>query len=641
VEGNVFQLSVVNNLQELLDAFRLWDPAGNWQLVNNTLQGGVYGKDYGILRMRELKNFVSISIAPDILAIPRGISFDFPAGPNLLIARDTTTGCRDSLFVFVECLSCPEYYSGPEDRLIQNCQDLDEICLDIADANKGNYNITIDGQPYTGVTKPCNTRLAFHYSASIFIQNSQYLLQSWTFGGNTVTGQAFSSIDGLLAQMNQLDPGGHWQLIGNNLVGGKPGVGYGVLRITRGTILVSQQNPFLQSKALGFSIALDTGAHVLNITHLSSGCSRSYQLQVNCPKVLSILQDVNLSFPAGDSLTYCYPALPSGATGTVFTQGTFVQGSIDASACVLLKGNLIGRDTLQVIYCEPVNQLCDTASIFVTVTSSVRQVQYTVIQDQSDTFCLQIPAFRSSRLLYVTGPSAQASATVRTLDNRPGCFRYSNPVPGLDSFYYVVCDEHMICDSTLVFITIRSFTSVRPMAVDDFGSMVGNTTLFIPVLDNDNLMGNPLLDLRILTMGRFGIVTLEFANQSLKYTPGFNTCNVLDSFDYEITTLAGVDTARVYVTVDCNGLTVFNGFSPNNDGVNDVWEINGIEAYPDNLVSIWNRWGNLVFERRNYINTQAWDGKFDKKDLPDGVYFYFIRDSKGAILSSGTIVLHR
>ncbi|WP_282043320.1 BspA family leucine-rich repeat surface protein [Winogradskyella flava] len=71
------------------------------------------------------------------------------------------------------------------------------------------------------------------------------------------------------------------------------------------------------------------------------------------------------------------------------------------------------------------------------------------------------------------------------------------------------------------------------------------------------------------------------------------------------------------------------GFSPNADGVNDFWNIEGIEEHPNNTVSIYNRWGDLVFEINDYNNTSnVFRGVANKKtkmgagELPDGTYFF-------------------
>jgi gliding motility-associated-like protein len=71
------------------------------------------------------------------------------------------------------------------------------------------------------------------------------------------------------------------------------------------------------------------------------------------------------------------------------------------------------------------------------------------------------------------------------------------------------------------------------------------------------------------------------------------------------------------------------GFSPNGDGINDGWTIENIEAYPNNVVRIFNRSGKLVFEQRGYQNN--WNGESNQLSgnssgykLPVGPYLFMI-----------------
>jgi len=74
---------------------------------------------------------------------------------------------------------------------------------------------------------------------------------------------------------------------------------------------------------------------------------------------------------------------------------------------------------------------------------------------------------------------------------------------------------------------------------------------------------------------------------------------------------------------------VLNGLSPNGDGVNDIWQINGLEGVQctPNEVTIYNRWGDVVWKEENYNNDDVvWKG-LNRKDnrLPEGTYFYVIK----------------
>ena len=87
------------------------------------------------------------------------------------------------------------------------------------------------------------------------------------------------------------------------------------------------------------------------------------------------------------------------------------------------------------------------------------------------------------------------------------------------------------------------------------------------------------------------------------------------------------------------------GFSPNADGINDLFVIRGIDRFPQNKIVFFNRWGDRVFDANPYKNT--WDGKATKglliggNDLPIGTYFYILDLGDGSPVYKGTIYLNR
>lgn len=74
-------------------------------------------------------------------------------------------------------------------------------------------------------------------------------------------------------------------------------------------------------------------------------------------------------------------------------------------------------------------------------------------------------------------------------------------------------------------------------------------------------------------------------------------------------------------------LTVTNLLSPNGDGINDFWQIDKINEFPNNEIKIYDRNGQLVFFTTGYKNN--WDGKFNGKPLFSDTYYYFILLEKG------------
>lgn len=98
---------------------------------------------------------------------------------------------------------------------------------------------------------------------------------------------------------------------------------------------------------------------------------------------------------------------------------------------------------------------------------------------------------------------------------------------------------------------------------------------------------------------------------------------------------AGIYTlARVSVKESFpSDIVIYNGMSPNNDGRNDTFFIEGIEKYPRNSIEIYNRWGALVFETKGYGISGNWFKGISEGDitinkgekLPSGTYFYIIK----------------
>ena len=80
------------------------------------------------------------------------------------------------------------------------------------------------------------------------------------------------------------------------------------------------------------------------------------------------------------------------------------------------------------------------------------------------------------------------------------------------------------------------------------------------------------------------------------------------------------------------------GFSPNGDGVNESFFIEGLDAYPENSLVVYNRWGDIVFTASPYMND--WSGQAEGKRtisgdvVITGTYFYVLE------LDSSTEPLH-
>jgi len=128
-----------------------------------------------------------------------------------------------------------------------------------------------------------------------------------------------------------------------------------------------------------------------------------------------------------------------------------------------------------------------------------------------------------------------------------------------------------------------------------------------------------------------GIYTLTVTNTSCSSFSSSNVTVVIND--------CSTDTSTV---LDFN---IPEGFSPNNDGINDLFVIRGIDRFPANTFTIFNRWGDQIFEASPYKN--EWNGKSSTgirvggDDLPVGTYFYILDLGDGSEIYKGTIYLNK
>ncbi|MEZ5071172.1 MAG: gliding motility-associated C-terminal domain-containing protein [Bacteroidales bacterium] len=104
----------------------------------------------------------------------------------------------------------------------------------------------------------------------------------------------------------------------------------------------------------------------------------------------------------------------------------------------------------------------------------------------------------------------------------------------------------------------------------------------------------------------------------------FNQCVTVDS--------AYVD----YTFSSC--LVIPNAFSPNGDGYNDTWRIEGLELYPEAELWIYDRWGTRVYYSPN-AGGEQWDGTLNGRILPIDSYHYVIRLNQRDEVSTGNVTI--
>ena len=100
------------------------------------------------------------------------------------------------------------------------------------------------------------------------------------------------------------------------------------------------------------------------------------------------------------------------------------------------------------------------------------------------------------------------------------------------------------------------------------------------------------------------------------------------------------DTVTVLVQ-DCAGvrLAIPQGFTPDGDGINDVWTISNLGTFPGVAVRVFDRFGHTVYESQQYNN--QWQGTHDGQPLPTGTYYYSITTEPDRQTYQGAVTILR
>lgn len=255
----------------------------------------------------------------------------------------------------------------------------------------------------------------------------------------------------------------------------------------------------------------------------------------------------------------------------------------------------------------------------------------------------------------------------------------SNGQSSICNFMVTVEDQRapniISCVSNMLIEVSESCNSVveweLPVAVDNCSEMVsvssthqsgdlfdiGNTTVIYTFTDEAGNKANCEFTVTVVDQSIFEVVncpedrfieTDESGRANVNWTvPGFihNNCSDVeiesnyvpgDSFEVGNTIVEYVFTDENGRSINCSfmvevkirelAVEASDLLSPNGDGINDNWIIEGLQNFPDNEVIIVDQWGSLIFKTKGYNNQDiVWDGRNRQGDLvPKGTYFYFI-----------------
>ncbi len=180
-----------------------------------------------------------------------------------------------------------------------------------------------------------------------------------------------------------------------------------------------------------------------------------------------------------------------------------------------------------------------------------------------------------------------------------------------------------------------------------YGSCTASDTICVTVEDIPVVDAGPdqtVFEGTVIQLNASGGVsyTWQPADSLVNNTIPNPTDTVYETTTYYVTAVSAagcIGTDSVTITV-IPKIKFPDGITPNGDGKNDTWVIDFINEYPNAVVEIYNRWGELLFRSENYQND--WDGTYQGKPLPVGTYYYVIElNEEGLEPFTGPITIMR
>jgi len=159
---------------------------------------------------------------------------------------------------------------------------------------------------------------------------------------------------------------------------------------------------------------------------------------------------------------------------------------------------------------------------------------------------------------------------------------------------------------------------------------------------NVQFFSNPVLNLQDAALCPFNQeqITLNAPTGFTKYLwngmPGSNTFTTGSLGKIELTVIdpngcTAIQT--INITSHCTDIKMANTFTPNADGANDTWVIEGLDA--NSTIKVYNRYGSIVFNSHGY--SEPWDGTYKGSKLPTGTYYFIINAKAGTQVLSGWV----
>ncbi|HRE73537.1 MAG TPA: gliding motility-associated C-terminal domain-containing protein [Flavobacteriales bacterium] len=377
---------------------------------------------------------------------------------------------------------------------------------------------------------------------------------------------------------------------------------------------------------------------------------------VQAPSCFNSCDGIAVAIVIEGSLPYVFswndPASQSTATASGLCTGTFIATVTDANGCSTNQTIVVPAPAAIVLSLDSTDASCSTVAdgaINATVSGGAGNFTFNWTGPNGFTEATEDIANVFSGIYYLTVTDANGCSLTDSI--------IVNAILVVNAF---AGNDTTICAGSLLGVSLTGSGGVTYEWFDMIGVSLGTsqtvnvnpqfgTSDYILVANNNgcidsdtvsvsvntlpSVSAGPDIDIVANTSTVIGGSPTTSAGNSVLWVPSYHlsdslALNPVASPDSSTNYIVFVTDANGCVNSDTMRVQVFpfisfpNGFSPNGDGMNEVWQIDFIRLFPEAQVEIYNRWGQLLFLSIGY-NT-PWDGTFNNQPVPVGTYYYII-----------------
>ncbi|MES2132497.1 MAG: gliding motility-associated C-terminal domain-containing protein [Bacteroidota bacterium] len=414
---------------------------------------------------------------------------------------------------------------------------------------------------------------------------------------------------------------------------------------------------------------LCAGAYSVEVTDVA-GCKavQNFSLNTVSPIIFSAPDshspkchnDCNGSLtaiPIGGSLPYIFTWTPgpvNGPTTNSLCAGNYSINVVDANGCAASQSYSLTNPTVLALTSTVTQASCNNAtdgSIGLTVTGGTPSYTYSWTPGSATTSSLTnvLPGTYTLTLIDGGGTGCRKDTvfvinpaiTVNALAGNDTTFcqngslqlNGSNSNGGITYQWFELPSNIAISNTLITTVTPATGTNTFVLIATN-GACIDSDTIVVTSNPLPFVDAGPFVDIPIFSTSVIGGNPTAPAGSTFAWSPASGLDNPTISNPVSSTTVTTIYTVSI---VDANGctnsdtVTVFvypeikipNGFSPNGDGKNDVWQLDMIYLFPNNEVEVYNRWGELLFYSKGY--PIPFNGQYKGQNLPVGTYYYVIK----------------